>query len=88
MPLLGLLLARPFVGRSLDRDQYVVGELRGRAGFSFLVIGLLSIVGENDRTLAAIRVLDVRARQMQGADHRLTGVGPYLFQRRLQPFPR
>jgi hypothetical protein len=32
--------------------------------------------------------LDIRRCQMQRADHRLTRVGPHLFQRRLQPFPR
>ena len=40
--------------------------LRGRS-----VIGLLRVVGEDDRAFAAVGVLDVRRRQMQRADHRL-----------------
>src|SRR5713226_2929318 len=56
--------------------------LRGRG---CLVIWLLRVVGEDDRGLAAVGVLDARAREMQRADHRLTGVGPYLRQRALQP---
>src|SRR6516164_11779646 len=58
--------------------------LRGRGGF--LVIGLLRVVGQDDRALAAVRVLDVGRCQMHGADHR-AGVGAHLRQRGLQPFP-
>src|SRR5262249_60028278 len=50
--------------------------LRGRS----LVIGLLRIVGEDDRTLASVRILDVGRRQMQRADHWLVGVGAHLGQ--------
>src|SRR5438045_1289660 len=42
----------------------------------FLVTGLLRVVGQDDRALAAVRVLDVGAGEVQGADHRLVGVGP------------
>src|SRR6266567_9425425 len=49
--------------------------LRGRG---CLVIGLARVVGEDDRALAAVSVLDVGRRQVQGADHRLAGVGPHL----------
>src|SRR6516162_207308 len=62
--------------------------LRGRAGFSFLVIGLLGIVGENDRTLAAVCVLDVRRCQVQRADDRRAGVGPHLGQRAFEALAR
>src|SRR5229473_2324028 len=55
--------------------------LRGR-----LVIGLARVVGEDDRAFAAVRVLDVGRRQVQGADHRRTGVGSHLCQSALQPF--
>src|SRR5262245_52781169 len=56
--------------------------LRGRS-----VIGLLRIVGEDDRAFAAIRVLDISGRQMQRADHRLAGSGPDLVQGALETFP-
>src|SRR5271165_5089644 len=56
--------------------------LRGRE----LVIGLLRVVGEDDRTLATVGELEARRGQMQRADHRLVGVGAHLRQRRLQPF--
>src|SRR6266849_1285571 len=56
--------------------------LRGRG----LVIGLACIVGEDDRALAAVGILDVGRRQVQGADHRRTGIGSYLCQGALQPF--
>src|SRR5436305_8647970 len=46
----------------------------------FLVTGLLRVVGQDDRALAAVRVLDVGAGEVQGADHRLVGVGPHLRQ--------
>src|SRR4029453_11446116 len=59
--------------------------LRGRDGF--LVIGLLRIVGQDDRTLAAVGILDIRRRQVQGTDHRRVGIGPHLRQRVLQPYP-
>src|SRR6266568_3512904 len=62
--------------------------LRGRANFFFSVIGLLRVVGEDDRAFAAVRVLDVGRSEMQGADHGLTGVGPHLRQRALQPLAR
>src|SRR3954469_17513560 len=55
--------------------------LRGRS-----VIGLLRVVGQDDRGLAAVRVLDVRRREMQRADDRRGGIGPYLGQRALKPF--
>src|SRR3954471_18826163 len=51
-----------------------------------LVIGLLRVVGQDDRALAAVRVLDVRRRQMQRADDRRAGIGPDLGQCALQPF--
>ncbi len=57
--------------------------LRGRG----LVIGLLRIVGENDRTLASVGELDARRGQMKRADHRLVGVGAHLGQGALQSFP-
>src|SRR5262245_28322699 len=56
--------------------------LRGRG----LVIGLLRVVGQDDRALAAVRILDVRGREMQRADHRRASIGPYLGQGALQPF--
>src|SRR6516162_10634666 len=59
--------------------------LRGRADFFSLVIGLLRVVGQDDRTLPAISVLDVRAGQMQRTDNRLAGIGAYLLERALQP---
>src|SRR5262249_50036506 len=58
--------------------------LRGRSVFLFSVIGLLRIVGEDDRRLAAIRVLDVGACEMKCADHRLLGIGAHLCQRAVQ----
>src|SRR5713226_9012572 len=54
--------------------------LRGRGR---LVIGLARVVGEDDRRLAAVGVLDVRAREMQGAYDGLGGVGPHLRERGL-----
>src|SRR5271165_3920743 len=57
--------------------------LRGRG----LVIGLLSVVSEDDRTLAAVGELDARRGQVQRADHRLIGVGAHLRQRALEPLP-
>src|SRR6266566_5879512 len=57
--------------------------LRGRG---CLVIGLLRVVGEDDRTLTAVRVLDVGRRQMEGADHRLTGIGSHFRQSAVHPF--
>src|SRR5260370_38745060 len=57
--------------------------LRGR-----LVLRLLRVVGEADRTLAAICILDIGRGQMQRADHGLTGVGPHLGQSAFQPFSR
>src|SRR5262245_24847082 len=56
--------------------------LRGRG----LVIGLLRVVGQDDRALAAVRILDVCRSQMQRADDRRGSAGPYLGQRALQPF--
>src|SRR5262245_49854678 len=50
-----------------------VAMLRGRGSD----IGLLRIVGDNDRGLAAIGILDVGGCQVQRADHRLAGVGPH-----------
>ena len=48
--------------------------LRGRE----LVIGLLRVVGQDDRALAAVRILDVRRGQMQRADHRLVALARTL----------
>src|SRR5262249_43988095 len=62
--------------------------LRGRAGFSLSVIGLLRIIGENDRALAAIRVLDVRRCQVQRTDHRCASIGPHLGQSAFQALSR
>src|SRR5450631_1825648 len=53
--------------------------------FCFSVIGLLSVVGENDRAFSTVRVLDIGGCQMQRADHRLTGIGSDLGQRVFQP---
>src|SRR5258707_5381359 len=58
-----------------------LARLRGR-----LVIGLLRVVGEDDRTLPAIRILDVRRCEMQRTDHRLAGVGSHFGQGVLQSF--
>src|SRR5262249_38053345 len=57
--------------------------LRGRS----LIIGLFCIVGEDDRTLASVRILDVGRRQMQRADHWLVGVGAHLGQGGFQSLP-
>src|SRR6516225_8653930 len=62
--------------------------LRGRAGFSFSVIGLIRVISEDDRTLAAVRILDVGRCEMQGADHRRRSIGSHFCQRALQPFSR
>src|SRR6188508_923007 len=45
--------------------------VRGRSCFCCLVIGLLRVVGDDDRALAAVGKLDVGRRQVHGADHRL-----------------
>src|SRR6266849_7146883 len=58
--------------------------LRGRG---CLVIGLARVVGEDDRRLTAVGVLDVRAREMQGTDHWLFCVGPHLRQSAFQTLP-
>src|SRR5204862_388925 len=51
-----------------------------------LVIGLLRIVGDDDRRLAPIGVLDVRGCQMERANHRLLGIGAHLSQGALESF--
>src|SRR6266511_5031510 len=59
--------------------------VRGRDSFSF--IGLIRVVGEDDRAFAAVGILDVGRGQMQGADHWLASIGPHLRQSVLQSFP-
>jgi hypothetical protein len=58
--------------------------LRGRG----LVIWLLRVVGEDDRTLASVGELDARRGQVKRADDRLAGVGAHLGKRALQSFRR
>src|ERR1700683_1799636 len=57
--------------------------LRGRG----LVIGLLRVVGEDDRAFAPVRKLDGRRGQMQRADHWRVGVGAHVRQRGIEPLP-
>src|SRR5258706_8239389 len=55
-------------------------------GRGCLVIGLARVVGQDDRAFAAIGILDVHRRQMQGTNYRRAGIGPHLCQSALQPF--
>jgi hypothetical protein len=58
--------------------------LRGRG----LVIGLLRIVGEDDRTLAAVGELEALRGQVKRTDNRLIAVGAHLRQLVLHSFAR
>src|SRR5262245_13954970 len=59
--------------------------LRGRGDFfSFLLIGRLRIIGQDDRALSTIRILNVGGCEMHGADH-CAGVGAHFRQSGFQP---
>src|SRR5690242_9292284 len=63
------------------QSRMSLAMLRGRS-----VIGLLGVIVEDDRGLAAVGELDARRSQMQSTDHWLIGIRSDLVQRRLQPF--
>src|ERR1700722_8727529 len=60
-----------------------LATLRGR-----LVMGLLCIVSEDDRTLASVGELNARRGQMKRTDHGLVSVGAHLGQRAFKSLPR
>ena len=74
--------SQAFMVAMSTQSRMSLAMLRGRG----LVIGLLRVVGEDDRTLAAIGELEARGGQVKRADDRLIAVGAHLRQLVLQPF--